>query len=252
MKSRKTFGFWIAVVLPFLLITILFAGAYSNSEKMARLSGQVIWMNYMAPILHVMGILLLPIFVIFISYSANNVEHRADTWKSLFSLPINKWTIYSSKYVYVLLLNALCLSLFATFILISGYILGYLFPDLKFHQYSAVSLAYQIHFKLFLASFGILSIQFLLSLIWSDFIKPMGIGFFLSIVSVIITVSGWKYAWTVPYAHPILALQSMKISKVATLGINVDLFTKEVIVSLIVGLAAFVAGYFVVAKRSVK
>ncbi len=29
-----------------------------------------------------------------------SVEHKADTWKTLFSLPIAKWSVYSAKYVY--------------------------------------------------------------------------------------------------------------------------------------------------------
>jgi hypothetical protein len=200
--------------------------------------------------LGVMGILLMPMFVIFVTYSINSIEHRADTWKSLFSLPVSKWAIYSSKYFYTVLLNALCLSLFASFILLSGNLMGLLKPELKFHDYSIAGLAFEVHAKLFLASLGILSIQFLLSLVWTDFLKPMGIGFVLTIAGIISAQSGWKYAWTNPYAHPMLALMSMKPAK-ATM-INVDMFSKEVLVSLLVAVIAFVAGYFVVTKRSIK
>jgi hypothetical protein len=112
----------------------------------------------------------------------------------------------------------------------------------------------QVYFKFFLSALGILSIQFLLSLIWSDFLKPMGIGFVLFIAGVICAGAGWKYAYTIPYAHPMLAFASMfprRANRPPT-EITVDVFTHDVYVSLAVSVVVFIAGFYVVQKRSVK
>ena len=249
-KSRKTLAFWSAIILPLAITGLVFLGSYTNSHKMADNPAILLWFRYVSAIMGPMGILLLPMFVVFIAYSVNNLEHRSEMWKSLFSLPINKWSIYGSKFAFCLILNAFCLSLFATLILASGNLLGFLKPELKFHDYSVVKLVYDLHLKLFLSSLGILSLQFLMSLIWSDFLKPMGIGFVGTIAAIISVNVNWEYVRFFPYAHPLIAIQSgpgkVKVTQ------QIDFFTSEIIVSLSIAVVAFIAGYFIVSKRSVK
>jgi hypothetical protein len=199
-----------------------------------------------------MGSLILPMFVIFMTYSINAIEHKSDTWKSLFSMPVSKWTIYSAKYLYTLLLVAISLFLFCSLTLLSGNLLALLRPQLHFNDDSIVAYAFSVYTKLFLSSLGILSIQFLLSLAWSDFLKPMGIGFICFIAGAIAAGMQWKYAWTIPYAHPMLALRSLPRIRSFSGVPGVDLFTREVSVGLCVALGMYVAGYFIVAKKSIK
>jgi hypothetical protein len=254
-KSRKTLGFWSALLLPFILLFLVSVGYYTNAEKAAGAPGLLTWIRFAGLPLNIMGALLLPMFVIFIAYSVNSIEHKADTWKTLFSLPIPKWSVYSAKFVYALFLVFLTLLLFALFTIGFGNLLGFLKPELKFADYHAETILLQIYFKLFLSSLGILSIQFLLSLLWVDFLKPMGIGFVCFIIGVISAGVNWKYAYTIPYAHPMLALKSMMgVRKPNTppTQIVIDIFTQDVYVSLAVSAVVFVAGFFIVQKKSVK
>ncbi|WP_462267905.1 ABC transporter permease [Mucilaginibacter sp.] len=253
-KSRKTLGFWCAVVLPLLIVALLFIAFYSNSAKFEKLPPQMLWIQYSFAILGIMGTLLLPIYIVFVTYSVNSVEHKADTWKTLFSLPISKWAIYSSKYLYAMFLVALCLALFASFTVCSGLLLSVLKPALRFSSYSFASPLFQIYTKLFLASQGILAIQFLLSLLWKDFLKPMGIGFAGTIIGVIMAVNKWEYAYLFPYAHPALALSlgSSSGKKAKTAAFALEYFTKDVVAGLIIAAVVFIIGFFIVQKRSVK
>ncbi|MNR36903.1 hypothetical protein D3C85_1548790 [compost metagenome] len=74
----------------------------------------------------------------------------------------------------------------------------------------------------------------------------MGIGFVGVISGIIAATKGWEYAYMIPYSHPTLAL-SMSKSK------NMDtIFTQEIYVSLIYAVVFFIAGYFIVAKKSIK
>jgi len=253
-KSRKTLGFWAAVLLPVIITLLVFIGFYTQSHKMEKMPGMMLWMQFSAGILNVMGVLLLPMFVIFITYSVNSIEHKADTWKTLFSLPIGKWSVYSAKFVYALFLVFITMLLFALFTIGFGNLLGILKPELKFAEYHMELVLLQVYFKLFLSALGILSIQFLLSLLWSDFLKPMGIGFVLFITGVICAGADWKYAYTIPYAHPLLALKSMFPRKpnMPLTEIKVDIFTQDVFISLAVWVVVFIAGFYIVKRRSVK
>jgi hypothetical protein len=253
-KSRKTLGFWSAILLPFILVTLISIGFYTQSAKLAGVPGLMLWMQFAGASLNVMGGLLLPIFVIFICYSVNAIEHKADTWKTLFSLPIPKWSVYSAKFFYALLLVFMSLLLFALFTIGFGNLLGLLKPELKFSEYHIEATVFEIYFKLFLSALGILSIQFLLSLLWSDFLKPMGIGFLCFIVGVIAIGVNWQYTYIIPYAHPLLALKSMipHTKGFDPHKIVIDVFTQDVFVSLGVFAVVFVAGFFIVQKKSVK
>ena len=255
-KTRKTAGFWSAVILPLLLCLLVFVGFYSKSASFASAPGIMLWVQFSGAILGVMGSLLLPMLIVFIAYSVNSIEHKADTWKTLFSLPISKLSVYSAKYFYAFFLVFLCLELFVLFTLGFGNLLGALKPELKFHDYSMASGLTQIYCKLFLSSLGILSIQFLLSLLMRDFLKPMGIGFVATITGVILAANNWQYAYLFPYSHPMLALNVLPrhghVSGGGMPTITIDMFTKEIFVSLIIAAVVFVAGYFIVLKKSVK
>jgi hypothetical protein len=254
-KSRKTLGFWASILLPFILILLVSIGFYTHADKFTHTPAMVLWLQFAGAVLNIMGALLLPMYAIFIAYSVNSIEHKADTWKTLFSLPIAKWSVYSAKFLYAVILVFLTLLLFALFTIGFGDLLGVLKPGMKFLEYHTEWTLLQIYFKLFLSALGILSIQFLLSLLWTDFLKPMGIGFVCFIAGVISVGVNWDYAYIIPYAHPMLALKSMMgVHKRGTppTQIVIDIFTHDVFVSLAVFAVVFVAGFFIVQKKSVK
>lgn len=257
-KTRKTMGFWSSVLLPFLLCLFVFIGFFVKSDGLTSNSGMELWLKFSAPILGVMGLLLMPMLIIFIAYSVNSLEHKADTWKTIFSLPLSKWSVYAAKYFYALFLVFLCLALFVLFTIGFGNFLGIVKPSLRFSEYSVASILTQIYFKFFLAALGILSIQFLLSLLFSDFLKPMGIGFVCTIAGGILAGNNWEYAYLFPYSHPMMAMKALGQAKPSgnhPSGIphfTVDMLTHETWVSLVVAVAVFVGGYFIVLKRSVK
>jgi hypothetical protein len=254
-KTRKTMGFWSAVLLPLLLCLLLFVGFFVKSENLTNIPGMVLWLQFAGAILGIMGLLLLPMLIIFIAYAVNNIEHSADTWKSLFSLPISKLSVYSAKYFYALFLVFLCLALFVLFTLGFGNLLSVLKPGLKFNEYSVAGLLTKLYFKFFLAALGILSIQFLLSLLFKDFLKPMGIGFICTITGSILASKDWEYAYLFPYSHPMMAMKALQQVKGKAPGMpqmTIELFTKETWVSLAIALVVFVIGYFIVLRKSVK
>ena len=134
-----------------------------------------------------------------------------------------------------------------------GNLLSVFKPELKFNEYHIELLLIQVYYKLFLSALGILSIQFLLSLLWGDFLKPMGLGFVATITGVILAGYNWKYAYLFPYSHPLGAVKSMtKNSKGPASALEINIYTKEVFVSVVIAIVVFIAGYYIVQRRSVK
>ena len=255
-KTRKTMAFWSAVLLPLIICLLIFIGFLTHGDQLASNPGMALWFKFAGAILGVMGTLLLPMLIIFIAYSVNNIEHKSETWKSLFSLPISKLSIYSAKYLYAFFLVVICLALFLLFTLGFGNLLSIVNPALKFNEYHIEGFLSQIYLKLLFSALGVLSIQFLLSLLFRDFLKPMGIGFAATVAGAILGGSGWKYAYLFPYSHAMLTVQSIHPAgngkSTAMPQLTVDLLTKDIWVSMAVAAGVFVLGYFIVLKKSVK
>lgn len=251
-KSRKTLAFWAAIILPIVICGLIMIGFYSGSAKILKFNypGLVLWGQFSGATLSVMGMLILPFYVMFMAFSVNNIEHKNDTWKSLFAQPLNKFSIYAAKFLYAVILLLICLVLFACLTVASGYILQILVPKYTFNDYNPMLLLFKFYSKLFLSSLGILSVQFVFSLIWSDFLKPMGIGFVGIIAGIITANVGWEYAYLIPYSDPTLALKVTRI-KGAKLE-EFPIFTQEIWVSLAFALVMFILGYFILAKRNIK
>lgn len=82
----------------------------------------------------------------------------------------------------------------------------------------------------------------------------MGIGFLLTVFGIITANLGWEYAYTIPYAQPMFALNNIMQQIMGRKGVQrtFDLMDKEIYMSLSVALIAFVVGYFVINKRNIK
>lgn len=251
-KSRKTLAFWAAILLPILICGSIALGYYSNAEKILKFNypGMILWGQFSGASLNIMGLLILPFYVIFMAFSINNIEHKNDTWKTLFSQPLNKFSIYAAKYAYAVSLIFICLLLFFGLTYLSGYLLQVLVPEYTFKNYNPSIILSKFYARLFFSSLGILSIQFILSLIWSDFLKPMGIGFVGTIIGIIAANVQWKYAQYIAYAIPTITLRSTKPK-----GSNPEdfqVFTNDIYISIAYGILLFIIGYFILTKKNIK
>jgi hypothetical protein len=249
-KSRKTLAFWSAILLPLVICLLMSWGFISQAAKLANSPAPTLWFRYIAAIFGVMGVLLLPVLVIYNTYAITNMEYKGDTWKSLFSLPLPKLSIYASKYLFIVFLTFITMLLFAVFIIATGHGIQLIKPELKFGNFNPNLILIKSFGKLFLSSIGIISIQFLLNLMWNDFLKPFGIGFLLTIMGIITANLNWKYVSFLPYAYPNLTVSNIMQTK-GDLN-KMVIFDQAIYNGLICGAIVFVIGYFLVAKKTIK
>ncbi len=251
-KSRKTLAFWASVLLPAIICTLIALGFSGQNQRMIdlHLTPQLLWFQLIRSTISVMGIMILPFYVIFMAFSVNNVEHKNDTWKTLFAQPLHKFSIYFAKFLYGVILIFICALLFAFLTWVSGHVLQAMHHQFNFKDFSPVSMLRKIYLRAFLASLGIFSIQFILSLIWADFLKPMGIGLIATIMGIILVMAHWQYTYLIPYCAP-TAATSFKDLK-STMEGNFVIFTEEVWISLIYTVVFCISGYFIVLKKNIK
>ncbi|MCB0552693.1 MAG: ABC transporter permease [Phaeodactylibacter sp.] len=239
LKSRRTLALATTAWLPAFIAGLIFALFYFKSEDFAKM-GMDPWNIMASNVFGLYAVLILPMYAMVVAFSTNQVEHVANAWKNLFTLPYPRLAIYLSKWAFAFLLILAFSLILCGLIFMAGNALAILKPEIGFQDFDSFGLIARFFLKFFLGVMGVFSIQFLLSFYWRDFIRPVGAGLALTIAGAI--GAGWDYAYLFPYA--------------ATVRINVqyqkeqlDLFPQEVVVSLLATLALFLIGYYFVLRR---
>jgi len=241
IKTKRTYGVLISVAIPILIIGLQFLIFFVKHEYFAKM-GMNPWKIFGSNLFNLYGMLVLPMYIVLIAYLINFTEHRANSWKSLFALPIPKFQLYAGKIV--ILLGWMLLFSLMTFLLslACGQLLSLVRPDIGFQDYTMIKLLGITQLKLFLSGIGILSIQFFFSIYWKDFIRPVGIGFGLTIVGFVLRL--WGHSYLFPFSHPILISDDF-------ISMEYSLFNKAVIISLLCGVVFFSIGFYLVSKKEI-
>lgn len=192
--------------------------------------------------------ILISFFVVLITSFIAQIEHRTSGTKHLFALPIPKWSIYFGKQTVLVLCVFASYLLFLAIILMSGYILGFLYPQLNFSVYSPDVLLYsKVLFSSFTTILGILSIQFWISFKVKNFMVPLGIGMVL-VIAAIVLFRSQRIAPYYPYAYTIINLNSINFSDTA----SVSWLSKYSYLSLAYFSVISVIGFLNVSKMNIK
>lgn len=206
-KLRNTMAFRSSWIIPLAinsLITLIFI---IKADDFLKLNSPNIWFTYLEFILGIMGSLILPIYLIFLTFSVNDIEHKSDTWKNLFSFPMEKRQVFFSKWLSTVFIFGIFMFSFYLFTYLAGISLAQINPSFGFQNHAMGLKIFELYTKMFLASIALLSFQFFLSMLWSDFMKSMGIGFLLTIGSLI--ALRWEYIYVSPYAQPMYSIMNL-------------------------------------------
>lgn len=178
-----------------------------------------------------------------IAYLINYTEHKSNSWKYLFTLPIPKLYIYGSKFLLITTWMLFFVIFSCILFFLSGYLLSILRPQLLFSDYDSRVLVLKTFSQMFISGFGILSIQFFLSIYWDDFIRPVSVGVGLIVVTMLL--NSWEYIYLLPYSHP------YSVSKEFT-GNNDANFTYYILYGLAISVVFLAGGYFIISKKEQK
>lgn len=165
------------------------------------------WGLYFELSFMMVAMLFLIPFVVLIASSVVYPEHNGNAWKHLYALPLKKGNFYFSKLLTILVLIALTYLIFFVFGLIAAYVLDLIFPAFGFRKYPPAIGNYSMRLlHSYLAVVGIVGLHYWLSVRWSSFILPIGIGLLGFIVAIFLIFIGNRFdlATYLPYTYPMV------------------------------------------------
>ena len=200
-KLRFNVAIWLFLFFP--LFTTLCVDIYVLFKHADAVNNPTITFDY-NPWVWVLGryifdfyALLYPILAAILSYSLCDVEYKNYGFRLLFTRPISKLTIYSSKMVFLLEINFISFLIGYLAFLLSGFALDKLLPGYEFSSYNVNNLTAFYFSYLFIALSAVSIMQYYLSLIFKSFVLPIGFAGFMTIFGVI--AQNKDYIYLIPY-----------------------------------------------------
>lgn len=206
-KFRRTFTLWMLILAPGFIPAINLIIFWSRGDEIMKNGGNP-WDMLLQFSIDPANFLF-PFFVMIIALFVNNIEHSANTWKLIYTQPLQRTTVFLAKMQVYIVMILFSLMLFGLFTVGVGYAMQVINPDLGFDQPFDPGFLFQACFKIFLMSMGYASIQFAISQKWKNLILPLGVGLGC-FISFMILVNGWEYAPYHPYGYQILGLASLR------------------------------------------
>lgn len=157
-----------------------------------------------------------PLFLVIMMVRIVYLEHRSDTWKLMETQPVSRLALFLSKYEVASIIAFLSLLGMLLFSLGGGMIVQLVKPKSPLRlAHIDWSLTFSVLIRFWMASLGLLAIQYFLSLLIKSFAWPMTIGLIAMIGGSILIGLGIM-AWF-PYAATSLTSQSYKGSGLGTI-----------------------------------
>lgn len=201
-KLRFNIAIWLFLLFP--LFMTLCVDIYVLHKHADDIYNPAITIDY-NPWVWVLGryifdfyALLYPILAAILSYSLCDVEYKNYGFRLLFTRPISKLTIYSSKIVFLLEINFISFLIGYLTFLLSGFALDKLLPGYEFSSYNVNNLIASYFLYLFIALSAVSFIQYYLSLIFKSFVLPIGFASLMTIFCII--AQNKDYIYLIPYS----------------------------------------------------
>ncbi|PIF44653.1 hypothetical protein CLU96_1633 [Chryseobacterium sp. 52] len=184
-KNKEIFGvLLLPVVITFavglyIIYNVLTEGAdndgTSNPWKMVL--GRPIFMFFY---------MLYPILVSLFVHACCDIEDKNNNYKILFTIPVSKSKIFISKALFILTTVWLSIVLSYLAFLLSGFLLSLVFPELGFQNYDFREVIFYVFLKFSITLSAIAMVQLALSLVFKNFIYPIGFSMFMLVFSGIV------------------------------------------------------------------
>ena len=215
LKLRRTAALRLTLLSGLFPVLIAFLVFFFKGAIIMKAGGSP-WPRFIMLGWQTAGTLLLPLFVVLLTSLMVQVETKATAWKHLYAQPIGHGAVFSSKLLLILALNAGALLLFVMLLLGAGTLLGALRPQLGF-QLHAVPLATVCWMlgRTYVATLGLLAVQYVVSLQWRSFVVPVGVG--MGAIVATIALLSWEHVDKIPYAAPLGTSASLQMTKAGVL-----------------------------------
>jgi hypothetical protein len=204
LKKKRSLASWLVIVGAFFTPSIILMSRIKNSGKLSALYlSDDFWWKLWNQSWESMAAFLLPIGIILAVSLITQIEYKNNTWKQLHTTPQWFVTIFTAKFLVILIMLAEVFVLFNVGIYLSAVIPSMLFSNIPYPTAPIPYLNFlSANINFFLDCLPILALQYLLSLQFKNFLVPIGTGFVIWFLGAgLIT---WEHSYIFPYAHSTL------------------------------------------------
>ncbi|NML40303.1 ABC transporter permease subunit [Chitinophaga sp. G-6-1-13] len=201
LKRKNSAAVWLTILggtfVPLIILGVRF---YHFDQLAAQNASADLWERLYRHGWQYMGFLLLPMGGILVTSLITQLETRSNAWKLLHVTPQRFTTIFLAKLTVILVLLLFFFLLFNINIYLTGVVPAWVVHDVPYPVAPFPWIKYLSGSGQFLlACLPIVALQYLLGLLYRNFMLPLGIGLGLYIASVM--ALSWKYAYTIPYIY---------------------------------------------------
>lgn len=241
IKFKRSKLLLIATMFPLFVFIMNFSDFYFRLDFNREIAQELHtseW-SFLVISCHWAMFIMVPLSIAIFASKIVNIEHEANTWKILFALPISRYSIYLSKFIY---LFSLCV-FSATFIVGSILFIGLSFD---FNGPIPWELILKQAFYPYIVSFPLMAFQLWISMVCQNQMIPISLGIIFTLSGFFLQNLKWLF-WVYPiWGTPILP--SEKFDEVIT---NTDL-SFFFIMSFIVGIVFLISGMIHFSKKEMK
>ncbi len=200
IKLKNTFALWLTVLGALFVPLVLFATYLSDVKSFVPGPGVDPWDDFLVRTLN--GCCFFSIgFVLLIIGLIIHIEHKANAWKHLFTLPIGRGSIYLGKLMVIIAMVIGFFTLYLALSVLSGVALGYAVQDFGFSKFAVPGLhLFRFVTEFFISILPMVFLQFWLSFRLKNLITSLGIG--LGGLMIGLLLKSWEYIIYLPYAAP--------------------------------------------------
>jgi hypothetical protein len=197
LKSRKTLALWLVSVLPAAPAGLQLILQLSGNSNPAGGIDPWLWLSY--GVILSWTLFVLPLFVALETGLLAGVEHGANGWKHIFTLPVRRGPVYAAKIAMVSALVAAAHIMLCVWTLVAGAIMGAFSPELKFALIPPGELLLFAAAS-FVGSLLMVSIHAWISLRWQSLVLNVGIAVVALVVNLSLIDSDLRrfVPWLIP------------------------------------------------------
>lgn len=193
MKLRRSLALSLTVLAPTCVgvLSLLFLMSGNGAKT---------WDSFLAGGLALWAFAMLPLFVIAVSVLLAQMDHGADQWPHILSLPMPRWPVFVAKAVILLMLIGLAMALLILTLLFCGWIAAFLAPEHALEGHVAWELVLVRPVYTLTAALLMCGIQLWVALAFRSFVPPLTVGIMGTFVAVAAAASktGLYFPWLMP------------------------------------------------------
>ena len=204
MKKKRSLASWVVIAGSFFTpCIVIFVRLLQHDGLRERYAGAGFWTQLWRSSWESMAIFFLPIVCVLAASLVAQLEFKNNAWKQLHALPLSLPAIYFSKFAVVVLMMLQFFMLFNVAIYLSAVIPGIAIGGVAYPQAPIpFGLFLKENFLYFVDCLPIVAAQYAISVRYSNFLVPVGVGFLAWIGA--LAALPWKMVYLIPYSYSML------------------------------------------------